>query len=554
MGAFPDSAGRAVKVLCCARPFSTNSDQYEQKLNRLAGRQPTAGTTWFCVRRNGAAKREGWMGKVALADLPRRVDASLGDRIEVCFVDGTRPVEPNGISAAFYARAQGILGMEIGFRGETVRYAPTRLLAGNLRFERVLERFLERQNADAGEFASDGSLRALSARQFLISGDGGEVTELFRGSTLVSPTLLEGENRANDIAGGIGIWMLRSISKEGELPYKYWPSRGVESPADNAIRRFLGSLALARLGELRRNARIREAARRNLRFNLNRYFQNLGDGRGAIVERTGAKLGAAALAALAILESPARAEFEAELEMLAAGVESLADAERGFRTFFFPPERDGENWNFYSGEALLFWAEAMRQGVPWAPSLEQWMAAFVRCRRRHRRARNPAFVPWHTQACVSLFAQTKRRELAEFVFEINDWLLPMQQWDGLTEDLRGRFYDPRRPWFGPPHAASTGAYLEGLADALALARALGNESRAAAYQRAVDRGLRSLRQLQFRDHRDTFYISRKERVLGALRTEAYDNAVRIDSAAHALAAAIKILRPVQIQKQPARTK
>ena len=494
------------------------------------------------------------MGEIAVADLPRRVDASLGDRIEVCFVDGARPVEPNGISAAFYARAQGILGMEIGFRGETVRYAPTRLLAGNLRFERVLERFLERQNADAGEFASDGSLRALSARQFLISGDGGEVTELFRGSTLVSPTLLEGENRANDIAGGIGIWMLRSISKEGALPYKYWPSRGVESPADNAIRRFLGSLALARLGELRRNARIREAARRNLRFNLNRYFQNLGDGRGAIVERTGAKLGAAALAALAILESPARAEFEAELEMLAAGVESLADAEQGFRTFFFPPERDGENWNFYSGEALLFWAEAMRQGVPWAPSLEQWMAAFVRCRRRHRRARNPSFVPWHTQACVSLFAQTKRRELAEFVFEINDWLLPMQQWDGLTEDLRGRFYDPRRPWFGPPHAASTGAYLEGLADALALARALGNESRAAAYQRAVDRGLRSLRQLQFRDHRDTFYISRKERVLGALRTEAYDNAVRIDSAAHALAAAIKILRPVQIQKQPARTK
>ena len=135
---------------------------------------------------------------------------------------------------------------------------------------------------------------------------------------------------------------------------------------------------------------------------------------------------------------------------------------------------------------------------------------------------------------------------------MNDWLLSMQQWDGLTADLRGRFYDPSRPYFGPPHAASTGAYLEGLADALALARALGDEIRATAYQRAVDRGLRSLRQLQFRDHRDAFYIFRKERVLGALRTEVYDNTVRIDSAAHALAAAIKVLQPVQIEKQPAR--
>ena len=522
-----------------------------KNLNNSADRRAAPGTTWFCVRRNGAAKSKGWIGAIAPADLPRRVGAEQDDRIEVCVVERVRPVEPDSISATFYARARGIVGMEIELRGETVRYAPTYLLASNLGFERVLERFLEHAGAEAREFASNGSLRALSARQFLISGDGGETTELFRGSTVVPPAPLEGENRANDIAGGIGTWMLRNISTEGALPYKYWPSRGVESPADNAIRRFLASLALARLGELRRNARIQEAARRNLRFNLRRYFRRLGDGRGAIVERAGAKLGAAALAALAILESPARREFAAELGMLAAGIASLADAKHGFRTFFFPSERDGENWNFYSGEALLFWAEAMRRGLRQAPSLEQWMAAFACCRRRHRHARNPAFVPWHTQACASVFAQTKRQELAEFVFEMNDWLLSMQQWDGLTADLRGRFYDPSRPYFGPPHAASTGAYLEGLADALALARAVGDENRATAYQRAVDRGLRSLRQLQFRDHRDAFYIFRKERVLGALRTEVYDNTVRIDSAAHALAAAIKVLQPVQIEKQPA---
>ena len=410
------------------------------------------------------------------------------------------------------------------------------------------------KDASLDDLAANGGLRLFSGGQYLLPGAGdAEPTELFRGSILVAPTPEVGENRAADLADGIGRWMLRNLSADGGLPYKYWPSRGVESPADNAIRRFLASLSLARLGEHRGDAETRDAAVRNLRFNLTRYFRNIGDGRGAIVERTGAKLGAAALAALCILESPASGEFTTELAMLTAGVNWLADDELGFRTFFFPPERDGENWNFYAGEALLFWAEAARRGAEGAPSLERCAATFERCRERHFRARNPAFVPWHAQACTSLFMQTGRRELADFVFEISDWLLPMQQGDGLAPDLCGRFYDPRRPEFGPPHAASTGAYLEGLADALALARTLGDGGRAAAYERVVDRGLRSLRQLQFRGPHDTFYISKKDRVLGALRTEAYDNAVRVDSAAHALAAAVKLLQPRPVQSIGGRT-
>ena len=503
-------------------------------------------TTWFCVRRNGAAKHRGWISDVPLSDLPQRVGARNGDVVEVCVAHDFRPVEPGRFSRVLCERARGLAGMEIEYHGEVLRFSPTWMLATNRSFRRVLERYLKQRNTSIAEFTAYGSLRAFSARQYLLSAGGEAVaTELFRGAPLVSPAPTAGEDRADDLAQGIGQWMLDNLSPEGELPYKYWPSRGKVSPADNAIRQFLATLSLARLGELRRSAEIREAARRNLRFNLRRYFRNIGDGRGVIVERTGAKLGAAALAALAILESPACGEFLAELEMLTAGVNSLADKDRGFRTFFFPPERDGDNWNFYSGEALLFWAEALRRGARSAPTLERCAETFDCCRRRHYQDRNPAFVPWHTQACASLFNQTGRREFADFALETNDWLLSMQQWDqrpGLPPDLRGRFYDPQRPEFGPPHAASTGAYLEGLADARTLARETGDEARATVYERAIARGLRSLRQLQFRSPRDAFYISRRERVMGALRTEAYDNAVRVDSAAHALAAAVKVLR------------
>ena len=506
----------------------------------------SGGRTWFCVRRNGAAQRDGWIDTGPLSELRGRVGALPDEQLEVCIADDFRSVAANRFSRVFFNRARGLVGMEIVFRAEAALLAPTRMLAANLGFERALEKFLEDRAIGAGEFRARGTLQAFSARQFLLPGetDHGPV-EFYRGSTLIDPTPSRNEDRAGDLAKGIGRWMTGNLSADGALPYKYWPSRGEESPADNAIRRFLASLALARLGELRGSATIRDAARRNLRFNLRRYFRDIGNGRGAIVERTGAKLGAAALAGLAILESPVREEFLEELRMLAAGVDSLTDDDSGFRTFFFPRERDGENWNFYSGEALLFQAESARRGLAGAPALERCAATFERCRARHRRRRNPAFVPWHTQACASLYAQTGRREFADFVFEMNDWLAPMQQWDGLAPDLRGRFYNPRRPDFGPPHAASTGAYLEGLADAAALARATGDRIRAEVYGRAVERGLRSLRQLQFRDERDAFYVSKRKRVLGALRTEVYDNTVRVDSAAHALAAAIKILRPME---------
>ena len=489
------------------------------------------------------------MGACPPGDVRGRLGALPEEQVEVCFADDFRSVAAKRFSRAFFNRVRGLVGIEITLRGEVKRLAPTRMLAANLGFERALEKFLEDRATDADEFRANGGLRAFSARQCLLPGGADpRPVELFRGSTLIDPAPSPDEDRASVLAAGIGQWMTVNLSADGALPYKYWPSRGEYSPADNAIRRFLASLALARLGNLRGSAKLRGAARRNLRFNLKRYFRAIGQGRGAIVERTGAKLGAAAVAGLAILEIPAREEFLEELHMLTTGIDSLAHDELGFRTFFFPCERDGDNWNFYSGEALLFWAEAARRGVAGAPSLERCAAAFERCRARHFRRRNPAFVPWHTQACASLFAQTGRREFADFVFEINDWLLPMQQWDGLAPDLRGRFYNPRRPDFGPPHAASTGAYLEGLADAAALARGIGDRARAEVYGRVIDRGLRSLRQLQFRDEHDTFYISRKNRVLGALRTEVYDNAVRVDSAAHALAAAIKILRPMEFRQ------
>ena len=226
---------------------------------------PGAGPTWYCVRRNGAARRSGWMENAPLDDLSRSVGAGPKDWIEVSVARDFRSVSHHRFAQVFFNRARGRIGMEINRGGETQRLAPTRMLAQNLSFARALERFCERRKITREEFESRGALRAFSARQFLVSGDGGQVTELFRGSVPVPPNPAPGENRAGDLADGIGRWMLANARSDGSLPYKYWPSRGEDSPADNAIRRFLASLALARLGEFCGDADIRKAARRNLR-------------------------------------------------------------------------------------------------------------------------------------------------------------------------------------------------------------------------------------------------------------------------------------------------
>ncbi|HEX6141752.1 MAG TPA: hypothetical protein VFZ01_03470, partial [Geminicoccaceae bacterium] len=335
-------------------------------------------------------------------------------------------------------------------------------------------------------------------------------------------------------------WMRANLHGDGRMTYKYWPSRGEESSADNTIRQFMATLCLIRIAARTGRAGDLERAEANLARNLDRFYRPAGE-IGTIAFGGSAKLGAAALAALAILEAPFGERFRPVLERLEAGVMALRQPDGSFHTFHEPAERN-DNQNFYPGEALLFLAERLRRRPDPAllgPCLEsvRWYQGW------HLRNRNPAFIPWHSQAAARLLEITGEAWLRDWVFEMNDWLALFQQWDRVPcPDLAGRFHDPARPELGPPHASSTGVYLEGLADALALAEVAGDDVRAALYRRTIWRAIRSLRQLQFKDEVDLFYVRKRERVRGGVRTEAYDNTIRVDNVQHGLMALLKLER------------
>jgi UDP-N-acetylmuramoyl-tripeptide--D-alanyl-D-alanine ligase len=435
----------------------------------------------------------------------------------------------------------GIQAAMINYGGKTSWWAAIEMVARNLSFNGVLRQHLSDLSDNPRQL--DIPVTLYQTKQMLCDNQPiyqGQIApiDLFRGNLVVDIGSVS-RSSVTECAQAMTRWLAAQVGESGAANYKYWPSRGIYSSSNNAIRQWMATVCLQRAASSFGSRELADIASRNLEFNLVSMFKRKGD-LGYIWMEGSAKLGAAGLAALAIFESPQRKAHLNEEYALYALIQHLSNADHSFDTFFIPRERK-DNQNFYSGEALLYLAS--RYSVGRNPKeLDRIMSAFSFYRDWHRNNRNPAFVPWHTQAYYLVWQVTKDESLKDFIFEMNDWLLSMQQWESADfPDMQGRFYDPSRPHFGPPHASSTGVYLEGLIDAFTLAKQCGDQSRAENYRIAIVRGIRSLMQLQFKDEVDCFYIRHVDRVLGGVRTNVYDNTIRIDNVQHGLMALLKIL-------------
>ena len=440
--------------------------------------------------------------------------------------------------AALNAEKNGRYALELTQHGEVQRVSPLETIATNRPLRRWFEIQLERKKLSAAEFfALGGKLSLLTCRQFLLPcQQGAEAVETYRGSRLIAADAPV-EQLADDVVSGIARWFMANAEDDGSLPYKYWPSAGMYSDADNTIRRFMASVVFNRLADGLDRQDVRVAAKKNLNFNLKRFYTTV-NGHGAILWNDSVKLGAVAIAAQAIIESPFATEWRDQLAALRETIDALWQPSGAFRTFLIPKDRN-DNQNFYPGEALVFWATSLAKN-PDDALLARTLKSLSFYRNHFRTKPNPAFVPWHTQAAAIIFRLTGDAQWRDYIFEMNDWLLQHQEYGGTVEpDYWGRFYSPHKPEYGPPHASATGVYLEGLVDAWLLAREAGDDKSSAAYLQAIKRGIRSMAQLQFSSALDCYYISRKQRVMGAIRTESDNNEIRIDNMQHALAALLK---------------
>ncbi len=465
---------------------------------------------------------------------------SVGGRsCELAFADESawRRLESN--------HCRGLFGYEIRAAHDpalVVMVSPFELIASNRSIIKILGQSIAHFGLSLEEARAGGvTLSEFETRRFRIdlARDDAPAVPLVRGTRLVSleEITLDSTARLQEL---LGDYLVRSVQPDGRMVYLYHPSRGTEDRTrNNAIRQWMATRALIRVWQKRGSSELLQTVRKNVDFNLKTMYAEEGE-LGLILEKDKVKLGAVALAALALAESPFAQEFATVRDRLATTVDFLWRQDGAFRTFYRPVERN-DCQNFYPGEALLFWAK--RIVATRDPALlQRFHQSFMYYQNWHMENRNPAFIPWHTQANFIVWEMTREDELADAVFTMNDWLLGVQQWETAPgPDCQGRFYDPSRP-FGPPHASSTAVYLEGLADAVALARAIGDRDRFVRYRTALLRGLRSLHQLTFKDDVDMFYVTKRQAVRGGVQSTEYDNAVRVDNVQHALTAVDKILK------------
>lgn len=467
------------------------------------------------------------------------LEIALGYDFEEYYTD-----QPDSLSSLLSNIHRGVWGLEILLGKHVVeRYSPTFIVASNRSHARVIELFMEQYNLSEEEFKEDARVFVFQAEQLLVKlGENHSATLMERGNTFVDPKNISRDS-VSKLADLAGMWMQNNVHEDGRMTYKYWPASATESTANNMIRQWMATVGLIRFGKAENDPGVIDLAKNNIHYNLENFYYEE-NGYGLIDFREQVKLGALALAGLALLEHPEREQWVEYEQALQKTIKSLWN-EDGSLTSFYKPEGDMRFQNFYPGEALLYWA-FLYQDNPDPELLERFMKSFEYYREWHLQPenRNPAFIPWHTQAYYIIWKETGDESLKDFIFEMNDWLLDVQQWpeDPLYRDTLGRFYDPSRP-FGPPHSSSTGVYLEGLIDAFKLARQVGDNERMNNYRKAINRGLRSVMQLQFVDEVDMYYVSPTmlPYVHGGIRTTVYNNEIRCDNVQHNLMAVLKIL-------------
>jgi AMMECR1 domain-containing protein len=376
----------------------------------------------------------------------------------------------------------------------------------------------------------------------LESDDPDDVLELYRCNRLVRVEDMKEKNVSESIRL-CGEWFLASMRWNGAMEYLWQANAQTYSKDNNMIRQWMATIALWDVYLFTKDERFRTAAKKNLRYNLRAFYEEDEErGFAYICSGDEAKLGASGFALRAALLISEGGDGYREVERLTNFILAVQNADGSFQTAYYPKrgkfESSAKLQRYYAGEALL--ALIQRYEKKKDPRLlEALRRAFPYYRDFFGRDHHPASVPWLTQAYYRTYLVDDNPEYADLIFRMNDFVISIQNADKQPEpDLLGQFYDPAHKEYGPPLAASTGVFVEGLVDAYRLARLRKDPAREQAYRQAIILGVRSLMQLQFRDD-NLFYVRDVFRARGGIRGTVVSTSIRVDYTQHAVQAMIR---------------
>jgi AMMECR1 domain-containing protein/orotate phosphoribosyltransferase len=232
---------------------------------------------------------------------------------------------------------------------------------------------------------------------------------------------------------------------------------------------------------------------------------------------------------LALLELPQEDPRRSVVKNLAATLSSCIDRHGRVVTHRPPAESPEAYQDYFPGQVMLALASSIAVERVEAHE-EQLRRAFRYYRHRFRYARHFGQVSWLMQAFARSWHATQEPWLAEFVFEVGDWILGYQQ------EKTGGFINDHQP---DAPGYTTALYLEGIGAALKIANARGDHELHERYLVSVARGFRFLDRLVIQQ-RDASVLPNPEFAIGGLRQSIHRSEVRLDFVQHSLSAILEL--------------
>ena len=336
-------------------------------------------------------------------------------------------------------------------------------------------------------------------------------------------------------------WILAMQEHHGRFQYWYDPVNDKFSSKndDNFLRQAGTSFSLMLVYEMTGEPRYLEAARKSVQYLL-ASIKLLDADKAYFLFGRRAKLGGISLPMLTMLkirQLTGTTEFDTILTKLANMILFLQEKYNTGQyksTYVYLGDYEYEKnsgWEsrIYPGEALYalagmyqaFGNARYKQSMDWALDFyygEKW--------------KSHAFLPWTISAFASLYEQTGEQKYADYVFFLGDQLLTQQNLDS-DDEVYGSFH-------GLP-SANTGSYMEGLGDAIHIARLVEDEQRSQLYQERAKMGYRWLFMLQYGES-DAAALKQPHLAQGGFRKTLTDSQLRIDNTQHTISSFAKGLR------------
>ncbi len=313
-----------------------------------------------------------------------------------------------------------------------------------------------------------------------------------------------------------GEWFLRN-QNDNFLYYQYDIRSMKYSPSDAPIREMSSLWAVTRLAKYLHDDRFTRLADRGFAYFEKHFKSDTRDGFYYIDMGTGSPtLGETAFIVLALLGMK-HPQKDFYIQKFARGMMSLQQPDGSFNTLYYSDKRSNDV-DYFPGEALLA-IMSLYEYQPKPEYLACVQKAFPYYVDYFRSTRNMAFVPWQSRAYQKLYGATRDRAVADFVFEMNDFVL--------------QHYAPNDPSdkFNFGNGIATAVYLEGVNKACELARDVSDVVRQEAYTEFIRGGSDYILSLQLLDEPSLPTVA-----VGGFIVDKNYRSLRVDQNQHAVMA------------------